>query len=185
LVEYALGVALLVAFAIPAVTFTQRETTDVVDRRADHLGAPDLTDTGTPVTLPPPTTTTPGGSIPPPPESVVTISTSSSSVTVQRNVEWSATVGFTALDDTGNERELVEIVGQWTGPTLATPVPMTCSTNLNGTCALTIRSLSCPSASTVTLTVTSITGEGVTYNDPLPIVITVNRPTGSGQNQCG
>lgn len=185
LVEYALGVALLIVFTIPAVSFLQDESSDVVERRAAALGSPDLGETGTPVTLPPPSTTVPGGSIPPPPESVVTITSASTATTVQKNVEWAATVAFTAVDDIGNEREAVTLSGEWTGPTLGSPVPMSCSTNLSGVCALTLRSLSCPQAGFVTLTITSVSGEGVTYNDALPIVVTVNRPTGTGQNACG
>jgi len=185
LVEYALGVALLVVVTIPAVGFLTDESTEVVGRRADSLGAPDLDETGTPATLPPPTTTLPGGSVPPPPESVVTVTFSSSSSTVQRNVEWAATIGFEALDDTGNERELVTIAGQWAGATITTPIPMTCATNLSGRCAVTLRSLACGTATSVTFTVTSVSGEGVTYSGTLPVVITVNRPTGTGQNACG
>jgi len=185
LVEYALGVALLVVVTIPAVAFVRDESTDVVDRRADSLGAPDLDETGTPVTLPPPTTTLPGGSVPPPPESVVTVTFTGSSSTVQRNVEWAATIGFQALDDTGNERELVTITGQWAGASIVTPIPMTCATNLAGRCAVTLRSLPCPTATSVTFTVSSVSGEGVTYSGTLPVVITVNRPTGTGQNACG
>jgi hypothetical protein len=184
MVEYALGVALLCVAVIPAVSLLRDESTDVVDRRASSLGAPDLDETGTPVTLPPPSTTTPGGSIPPPPESVITLSFTATATTVKKNVEWAATVGISAVDDTGNEREAVTITGEWTGPSLSVPVPMSCSTNLSGVCALTLRSLPCGSAPIATLTMTAVDGEGVTYSGSLPVVLNINRPNGSGQSEC-
>jgi len=185
LVEYAMGVALICVASLGAIQFMEDGSTENVERRTSTLGAPDIDETGTPVTIPTPPPTAPGDPPPPPPESLVSISTSQAATVVQRNVQWAATVGFTALDDTNNEREAVVIEGQWTGAGLVAPVAATCTTNLSGICAVTIRELACSQAGPVTLTVTSVSGEGVTLADPpLPLVVDVPKLNGSGQNQC-
>ena len=86
---------------------------------------------------------------------------------------WSASVTVTALDDASRPRESVLVDAAWSSTSASfTPSTIQCTTNLNGTCTMTIRSLDRTDVPDVTLTVTGVAGPGVTAGAlPAPIVV--------------
>jgi Flp pilus assembly pilin Flp len=163
--EYALAASLVVVALIGAIQALGDSSADEVSDRGSAIGAPDLAATGDPVPppVPPPDPTDPDP--PPLPETVVTITLDFD--TDRSGQRWSASVTVSALDDTLRPRESVLVEATWSSTATGfTPQATQCTTNLNGTCTMTIRNLSRSSVPSVTLTVTAVSGPGV---EPAPL----------------
>ena len=173
-VEYALGISLIVLALIGSIEALNDWSAEELDDRSSSIGSPDLDETGNPA--PPPSTQPPTSdpNPPPPPESVITVSLDED--TDRQGQEWSASVTATALDELPRVRESVLVQAQWTSTAPGfVPVTIQCTTNLNGDCTMTIRSLSRGSVPDVTLTVLQVSGPGVLIG-PLPAPITMSAP---------
>lgn len=164
LVEYALIVG-LVAVAITGASErlidAEREE---VSRRAASAGAPDLNETGagaatgtSPPAVPP---EDPPGSTP-----LSTVSVTLSATQTVHGSKWTVTVSLTATDQDGAYAEGATVAGTWseTGDTVE------CSTSAGGVCTMTL-TVKKQDYTTLTLTITDVTGNGVTAAQPLPTV---------------
>ena len=137
-------------------------------------GAPDLDATGDPAPPPPPPPDPSDPDPPPAEESVVSISLSG--VPDRQRQTWSASITVRAVDGLLRPRESVVVAARWTSTSPSfTPTDTQCTTNLNGTCTMTIRNLQRSAVLDVTLTPLSVTGPGVTAA-PLPGPITLAAP---------
>jgi hypothetical protein len=172
--EYALGVSLVVVVLLGSIEALGDSTADELRDRGSSIGAPDLGATGDPAPppLPPPDPSDPDP--PPAPETVVSITLESD--TDRAGQQWSTSVTVSAVDDALRPRESVLVDASWssTAPSF-TPQSTRCTTNLNGTCTMTIRNLSRSAVPDVTLTVTSVSGPGV-IPAPLPAPLVVVSP---------
>ena len=172
-VEYALGASLLVVALIGSIEALGESSADELRDRGSAIGAPDLDATGDPAPPPPPPPDPTDPDPPPLPETVVSLSLAGDARNAPGN-EWSVSVTVTALDDALRPRESVQVQATWssTSPSLS-PQSTQCTTNLNGTCTMTIRNLSRSAVLDVILTVTAVSGPGVTAAAlPAPIVVT-------------
>jgi Flp pilus assembly pilin Flp len=173
-VEYALGVALIVVAIIGSIEKLGDSSADELRDRGSAIGAPDLDSTGDPVPPPPPPPDPNDPDPPPLPETVVSITLTGD--TDRNGQDWSASVTVTALDDASRPRESVQIQATWSSTSLSfSPQSIQCTTNLNGTCTMTIRNLSRSSVPDVSLTATAVSGPGVTAA-PLPAAIVMVAP---------
>ena len=121
---------------------------------------------------PPPDPTDPDP--PPAQESVVSISLSGEPD--RQGQTWSASVTVRALDDILRPRESVLVQARWTSSSPSfSPKDTQCTTNLNGTCTMTIRNLERGSIPDISLTPLAVSGPGVTAA-PLPGPITLAAP---------
>ena len=159
LVEYALGIALILIVSIGAVTNIQSRgktqlaaSDDRVTPAADNQYYPGGS---TPSTVPSTTTTTAPGSI------AVHLQ-ASPAVTVENatSSEWRVTVTFTLLDSSDNGVIGATMNGAWSDGGNGSNPAGTCSTSTSaGKCTLQFTSIK-DNVSSVTFTLSSITGSG-------------------------
>lgn len=165
-VEYALGASLVVVALIGSIEALGDSSADELRDRASSIGAPDLDATGDPAPLPPPAPDPTDPTPPPLPETVVAVTLGPDAN--RSGQQWSASVTVSALDDALRPRESVLVAATWSSAAAGfTPQSTQCTTNLNGTCTMTIRNLSRSAVPSITLTVTAVSGPGV-VPAPLP-----------------
>lgn len=170
-VEYALATALVVVALIGSIEALGDSTSDELRDRGGAIGAPDLDATGDPAPPPPPTPDPTDPDPPEQPEAVVSVSLAAATTTTGNR--WSASVTVTALDDRSQPHEAVLVEATWTSTSPSfSPQTTQCTTNVNGTCTMTIRNLNKNATPDVSLTITAVTGPGVVPGllpDPLVV----------------
>lgn len=171
LVEYVLGAALVALAALAGIGFLQGAAQDSLEDRAASAGAPDL-GPGAPVapTTAAPTTAAPldpGTTAPPSLTPVATLTGSAR----KDGADWVATVVVKVTDQaTGAPVPQVSVSAQWSsGYTAAT----SCVTSEQGTCPVSSAEIDRTGGSavpSVVLTVTDISGAGITYTQAPPSI---------------
>lgn len=169
LVEYALGVSLVLVTSLAAIDGLQDNAEENLASRGATAGAPDLPDVG--ITTAPPTTSSPTTAPPAtsPPQTIAASATFSNEViAAATGNRWSAKIDITARDSTTN-RPLtgVTITVTWTPAPDDSPITQTCSVPSTGVCTFQRTGMSTKGGQfvdTVTLTVDSISSTSQTVN---------------------
>lgn len=172
LVEYALAVGLVALAMVGGLNLLESASRGSLEDRAARAGSPDL-GPGVPVssTTVPPTT---GAPVDPGTTSLPTLSPTASLewTALKDGSDWVATVVVTVVDPATNAPvPRVNVVAEWSdGYTAST----SCITSDDGTCPLSSAEINRTGKSlvpAVTLTITAISGDGVTYTQPPPSVV--------------
>lgn len=179
MVEYALGVALLVVACLGAISFLEDESRDSLDESSDLAGNPDGLEAGSPGGSTGGTTggdtggTTTDGSTDPAdaPDGVVVSSITGTSTIAPP--DWVATVSVIASDSSGALAQGVLVTGTWDPAVAGSTV--SCTTGADGRCVFTQQGMKRSGGNSIpqtTFTVTSMTfptsSPPVTYTLPDP-----------------
>ena len=185
LVEYAMGIALVLVVSLVAINFAESASGDKLDAEAPDIGTPseeNYLPVGGSTTTP---TTAPTSTLPPP--GPVTAHVGGLTASQARSgADWAVTIEVVVVNAAGNPQRGVTCNGAFTptrGATTATDV-----SDGQGICTLTQGDMprnGPGSVSEVTFTVTSLSGPDVTYDSasdsPNPPTITVPQNTSSGR----
>jgi hypothetical protein len=167
-VETALVVALAVLALIGSVSFLQSAAADDLDERASNAGAPDLGVGSTlPATTAAPTSTAPAEP-PPPPVSGIAVQASLSGSAAKVGSDWIATVVISVSTSAGTPVPGVSVTAAWSaGVTGLT----SCITLAGGSCSVSSNEIDRrgkAAVPSVTLTLTDVSGSGVTWSQTAP-----------------
>lgn len=168
-----MAMALVVVVVAGGMRFVQREASADLNARST-AGAPDLDSTYADVVTTVPTTLAPdGGPVTtlPPVDLVASVAKSAS----KDRGDWTATVMVQVTAVEGAVPSNVAIAGVWTIAPSGTQVPVSCLTQADGTCPLTLTELDKRVNTSVQFTITGVTGSGV-GNVTTPGAITIGAP---------
>lgn len=181
LVEYALGLSLILGASMGAISSFEQESADALEERGGSIGAPDLDEGAaatTATTGPPPpadgstTTTAP----PTPPASTVASAESTSS---SNENKWSATVVIRVTAEGGQPVHRARLTASWQQNPGGGVTNVSCDTQPNGTCTFTLRNLgtygSSSHVASVNFTLLSVTPSGGATTNP-NLTVTVFEP---------
>jgi hypothetical protein len=177
LVEYALGVALVITVSLGAIQYFESSSADGIDRRSATVGTPaelngniNTGPTGTPIG----DGSDPGGDDPP------TVGSSVGGIDVIDRADdppgnfWLATVEVTIVDALGDPVPGAIITATWTPTSGETQT--TCVTTELGACRFTQQKMNKNTVGSVTFTVSNVTGEGITYQPDQNVTSSVSVP---------
>jgi hypothetical protein len=169
LVEYALGVSLVLVASLTAIGGLQDNAEENLTSHGATAGAPDLPDLG--ITTAPPTTSTPTTAPPatsPPAAISATATFSNEVIATATGNTWSAKIDVTARDSTTNQPLTgVTITVTWTPTPNDSPITQTCSVPSTGVCTFQRTGMATKGGQfvdTVTLRVDSISSTSQTVN---------------------
>ena len=179
-VEYALLLALVVVFSVPAIQWLHDSSEAEFQGRAASAGSPDLSAVATTTTTTVPTTTAPA---PTTTTSVAINATASLTATANRQGNtWSATATATVVDQNNQPVQGVVVTGAWS-PAISGET--SCTTDSNGQCSMTQAGMEArdnkPFVANVTFSVSSVSkvsDPNFSYQQsPMPSIGPIPRPT--------
>ncbi len=165
--------ALVVVAVLGGLRFLQGQASAELTGKS-AAGSPDLEDTYADVVTTVATTLAPDGGVPttlPPVDLNASVAKSAS----KDRGDWTATVLVQVSPVSGTLPSNVAITGTWTIAPSGTQVPVSCLTQADGTCPLTLTELDKRVNTSVQFTITGVSGPGV-GNVTIPGTITIGAP---------